>query len=225
MIKAILLDVDNTLIDFNKSAEWSIRKCFEEYNLRFTDEIMPTFHRINDMVWHRLEKGELTKPELHRIRWQTIFNELGIKEDGPTFEQKFMEYVPQAGIPVDGAKKLLEYLSENYIICYASNSSKGQQDIKLTKADMLKYAKHLFISDEIGFAKPAKEFFDACMERLNNISKEEVMLIGDSLTADIAGGVNYGIKTVWFNFKKESIPKDIKADYIVNDLSEIKQIL
>ena len=225
MIKTILLDVDNTLIDFNKSAEWSIRKCFEEYGLEFTDAVLPTFHMINDELWRKIEQGTITKPQLHKIRWQTVFDTLGIEEDGEEFEKKFVEYVPQAGIPVEGAKDLLEYLSSKYLICFASNSSKGQQDIKLTKADMMKYVKHLFISDEIGVAKPAKEFFEACMEKLNGISKEEVILIGDSLTADIAGGVNFGIKTIWFNFKQEKIPENLKADYIVHKLSEIKNIL
>ena len=225
MIKAILLDVDNTLIDFNKSAEWSIRKCFEEYGLEFTDDVLPVFHRINDELWHRIEQGTITKPQLHKIRWQTIFDALGIKENGEEFEKKFVEYVHQAGIPVEGAKDLLEYLASKYIICFASNSSKSQQNIKLKKAHMMKYAEHLFISDDIGFAKPAKEFFEACMEKLKGISKEEVILIGDSLTADIAGGINFGIKTIWFNFKQEEVPENLRADYIVNNLSEIKNIL
>lgn len=225
MIKAVLLDVDNTLIDFNKSAEWSIRKCFAEYGIEFTCNVIPTFHKINDELWHRIEKQTITKPELHKIRWQMIFDELGIKENGAEFEKKFIEYVPMAGIPVEGAKELLEYLSKKYIICFASNSSKNQQLIKLTKADMLKYADHMFISDEIGFAKPAKEYFDVCMERLSPITKDEVILIGDSPTADIAGGVNYGIKTCWFNFLKGSMPEGMKADYMVDSLVEIQHIL
>ena len=225
MIKAVLLDVDNTLIDFNKSAEWSIKKCFKEYSLEFTTEIMRAFHKINDSLWHRIEEGTLTKQELHQIRWQTIFDELGIDENGPEFERKFVEYVPVAGIPVDGAKELLEYLTKKYIICFASNSSKQQQLIKLKKADMLKYADHMFISDEIEYAKPAKEFFQVCMEKLHPVTKDEVVLIGDSLTADIAGGVNFGIKTCWFNFTQTEVLPNIKADYCVNKLSEIKQLL
>ena len=225
MIKAILLDVDNTLIDFNKSAEWSMRKCFEEYNLEMTDDVIPTFHRINDELWRRLEKGTITKPQLHKIRWQTIFNELGIKADGPSFEQKFIEYVPQAGIPVEGAKELLDFLYGKYIICYASNSSKYQQMIKLTKADMLKYADHLFISDEIGVAKPAKEYFEECMARLAPLKKEEVILIGDSLTADIEGGVNFGIKTIWFDYLKKGKAEGVKPDYTVTKLEEISSLL
>lgn len=225
MIKAVLLDVDNTLIDFNKSAEWAIEKCFREYNLEFTPDVMPTFHRINNKLWHRIEMQTLTKSELHQIRFQTIFDELGIKVNGPEFELKFMEYLPMAGIPVEGAKELLEYLSEKYTICFASNSSKGQQLTKLTNADILKYADHMFISDEIGFAKPAKEFFEVCMKTIAPITKDEAVLIGDSLTADIAGGVNFGIKTCWFNFSKTEIPEDLKADFCVNNLSEIKEIL
>ncbi len=225
MIKAILLDVDNTLIDFNKGAEWSMRKCFDEFNLEMTEDVISVFHKINDELWRRLEKGKLTKPELHKIRWQTIFDELGIKADGPVFEQKFIEYVPQAGIPVDGAKELLDFLYGKYIICYASNSSKSQQMIKLTKSDMLKYADHLFISDEIGYAKPAKEYFEECMARLSPIKKEEVILIGDSLTADIEGGLNFGIKTIWFDYLKKGDSGEVKPDYTVKSLDEIKSLL
>lgn len=225
MITNILIDVDNTLLDFNKCAEAAIKTGFLKWNIEYSEKVFPVFLEVNDSLWRKIETGEIDKKTLYQLRWKTIFERLGINADGPAFEQDFRNIFSDSKEPVDGAYELLDYLSENYIVSVASNASYQQQLKRLNNADMMKYFANIFNSEQIGYPKPESKFFDACFEKLGNISKEEVMIIGDSLSADINGGAAYGIKTLWFNYDKASVPHHVKADFIVNSLDEIKNIL
>ena len=225
MIKAILLDVDGTLLDFDKCARWSIDCAAQDLNVSLPLNIMETFHRINDGLWLKIEKKELTRAELRKVRWKLIFEALGLDYDGNAFEDRFFSYLSRSSETCDGAKDIVKYLSEKYMLCIASNAMVNQQVVRLTKAGMYKYVKKMFVSEKIGAPKPDKEFFDGCFKELEGIKKEEVIIIGDSISADIKGGGAYGIKTCWFNPKKNKAPLDVKIDYTVNYLEEIKNIL
>ena len=225
MITTILLDVDNTLLDFNECARATIKEAFKSWGLNYNEKVFPIFKEVNDILWRQIETGEIDKSTLYQLRWKTIFEKLGIAADGPVFEQYFRTLFSESKQPVDGAYEILEYLSGRYNLCVASNASYQQQLKRLNNADMMKYFKHIFNSEQLGAPKPEKAFFDACFERLGNVKKEEVIIIGDSLSADISGGVVYGIKTMWFNYDKMPVTNDIKADYVVNSLEEIKNYL
>lgn len=224
MPEILLIDIDGTLLDFNKCARLSVIQGFRRHGLAYGEHVFETFVRINDGLWLEIEKGTLTRKRLHEIRWNTIFSELGIDFDGVVFEKTFLEFLFDSHEHVDGADEILKYLSGKYTLCAASNGIHLQQINRLTKAGMIGYFKNLFISEEMGTAKPAKEYFDICFERLGNPDKSKVMIIGDSLTADIAGGKNYGIKTLWYNPDGKT-PGGIAPDYTVSALSEIKNIL
>ncbi|MBO5776592.1 MAG: YjjG family noncanonical pyrimidine nucleotidase [Clostridia bacterium] len=224
-IKVLLVDVDNTLIDFNKCARIAMSKGFEEHGLEYKEEYFPTFIKINEGLWKDLEKGIITKAELLRIRWTKVFNAIGVEGDGEAFEHTFLARLRECGEPVDGAHELLKYLDGKYQMYVASNAPYDQQASRLRNAGMLGYFKDLFISERIGHQKPTVEFFEAVFRQLEGVTKEEVVLIGDSLSADITGGERYGIKTIWFNYKKESLPAHLHPTYVVDDLLEIKNIL
>ena len=225
MITTVLIDVDNTLLDFDKCAEEAMERTFEMWGMEFSNEIFPVFRRVNDMLWQKIEKGELEKPGLYKVRWKTIFEILGINRNGPEFENDFRLVFSECKQTVEGAYGLLEYFSKKYTVCAASNASAWQQNKRLKNADMMKYISHIFISEELGAPKPEKKFFDACLERLGNIPKEQVVLIGDSLSADINGGADYGLETKWFNYDKLPVDKGVRADWVVHSLNEIKSIL
>lgn len=225
MITNVLIDVDNTLLDFNKCAEEAIKIGFSKWNIEYNEKVFPVFLEVNDSLWQKIETGEIDKPTLYQLRWKTIFERLGIDADGPVFEQDFRNIFSESKEPVDGAYDILDYLSEKYTVSVASNASYWQQMKRLTNSDMLKYFANIFNSEQIGYPKPEKKFFDACFEKLGNIPKDEVIIIGDSLSADINGGAAYGIKTLWFNYGKIPVPKESKADFIVKSLDEIKNIL
>lgn len=223
MIKYILFDVDNTLLDFAKCSEFALKSAFEKNNIPFLPEAEKTFHKVNEALWERVEKGNLTRFELYDIRFSLIFKELGIVADSESVETDFRSFIKQSCFKIDGAKEILSYLHKKYTLCVASNAMLSQQEYRLKKAGLLKYFTKLFTSAEIGAEKPAEKFFEKCQESLN-CEKGEMLLIGDSLTADIKGAANFGIKSCWYNPNFSDNPYDFSADYTVESLLKIKEL-
>ncbi len=225
MIKCILIDIDNTLLDFHKCSREAMCLAASDFDINFPENYFETFTVINNSLWGRIEKGELDRQGLFKIRWNMIFEAMGIDADGEAFEGLFREYIKKSAIPVDGAEELLKYLSEKYFVCTASNSELAQQEKRLRKAEMLPFIRKIFTSEEIGFAKPSEEFFAYCKNELPQFEKEEIMVIGDSVNADINGAKKFGFQTCWFNFDKKTDAQCESADFIVDDLLQIKNIL
>ena len=231
MLKVIFFDIDNTLLSFSGYVKESMREGFRKFGLPEYEEWMfPIFERINNRLWQKIERGELSFDRLLQIRWNLIFNELGILFDGSVFEAFFRDCLFDSAIPEEGAMELLKFLQGRYLICAASNGPYLQQVNRLKKCGMLPYFSSLFISEELGSSKPSESFFAACFERLNGlgidtVKPEEAMIIGDSLTSDILGGMQYGMKTCFYNPGSSPVPEKIRPDYTVATLLEIKKIL
>ena len=252
MIKVVLIDIDNTLLDFDACVKAALRDGFAHFGLpAYREEMFPIFTRLNNALWHRIETGELTREQLMEIRFDRIFEALGISFDGVTFEDYFRKYLFDSVIQVEGALELLQYLSRKYVVCAASNGPFLQQIHRLELSGMTPYLTHSFISEQVGAEKPGKEFFDVCMEtlrrgtvteegngesaltgearsdkdQLSQLRADEVMMIGDSLTADMAGGIAYGMQTCWYNRDGKGLPEGVEVDHVVRNLSEIKEIL
>lgn len=225
MIRTILIDIDNTLLDFNKCAASSMAGAFQEFGLTYRQEMFPVFLEINDYLWREIEQSQLTREGLHHIRWPWIFDKLGISADGIAFERRFCALLFDSHEPVEGALELLQYLSGKYAVYAASNASTAQQKNRLALAGLLPYIRDLFVSQEIGSPKPSKAFFEACLRRLGDPPKDEILLIGDSLTADMQGGVDFGIRTCWYNHNHASHDIPLPVDYIADHLPEIQTFL
>ncbi len=225
MINTVFIDIDNTLLDFNRCAAYSMAEAYKEKGVVFEEYMFREFKIINDSLWLKIEKGELTKAQLHAVRWNMIFQKLGFDFDGPAFEERFRFFLNQSCVKVDGADSALQYLSGRYTVCVASNGPEGQQVNRLKSAGMLPFINKVFTSEKIGYPKPSKEFFDACFSQLPGVSPEDCVMIGDSLTADIAGGAKYGMKTLWFNFAKEALSGETVPNYTVDSLDDIKNYL
>ena len=223
MIKAGLLDVDNTLLDFNKCACAAMQEAARDFSLPLPENAFADFRRINDGLWQQIEAQTLTTEELYRIRWTLIFREWGVDFDGPTVEARFYHYLTTAAEKVDGADELIAHLKDKYILCIASNAPYLQQVQRMEKSGYLPHLRHLFISEEIGAAKPSPRFFEACLAALAPLQPHEVLMIGDSLTADIAGAKACGIRTCWY--RHGSHKDGSMADYCVADLREICELI
>ena len=225
MIKNLFFDLDDTLISFAKAKPIAIREIFENHGLCFDEKlVMSTFESINNPLWKALERGEITSNELRRTRWQKLMQALSLPQcDAEEFEASFRIALSHTAELEDGAVELLKYLKQKgYKIYIASNSFKSQQQPRLELAGISKYVDGLYCSQDVGYEKPDKRFFEAVLDDLGAKVSESVM-IGDSLTADIAGGKTVNMKTLWYNPSQKE--DTVGADGVVSQLSDIMEIL
>ena len=223
-IKYVLLDVDNTLLDFDAGAREAAKKAFVKWGLDPARYDHAVFTRINDSLWSALERGELERSEIHRTRWTKIFDALGIDADGELFEAAFLSAIPESVVPVEGALDLLVYLSKKYPLYAASNAPHEQQKKRLKAAGMLDFFSDVFTSERLGAAKPSSAFFDGVFRTLPNVDPSHCVMIGDSLSADIVGAARYGLKTVFFDFMR-TMQTSPFADCTVFSLATVQNLL
>ena len=230
-IKAVFIDIDDTLLDFAEYVKHTMKTGFEDFGLiPYEPYMFEVFTQENGKLWRRIEDATLTFARLQEIRWNTIFEKLGITADGPAFEKYFRAALHESAIPVDGAMETLKKLKEKYILCAASNGPYNQQMHRLELAGMVDLFDYIFISEDIGCSKPAKEFFDIAFSRINEsrpdaISPEECLIIGDSMTSDMAGGINCGMKTCFFTKNKEKHFDADKVDTYADRLIDIPDLI
>lgn len=224
MIKYVLIDIDDTIIDFYKSSEDSLRKMFAVKGYPFKEDTMEIYHKVNLPLWKQVTEGKMTVGELRLIRFNEVFKALGIEGDGVEFENMYKEYLAQTSFLMPNAEELLKYLKPKYKVYAASNAHFDQQYNRLKLAGVLELFDGIFTSHEIGFEKPRPEFFVHCLKELGNPDVSEVIMIGDNLMADIDGAKNCKIGGIWYNFRNRQGDEKI-ADYTVKDLSEIIEIL
>ena len=222
-IQFILLDVDDTLLDFGACSAQAARESFARFGLPYSQKAQDVFRAVTAQLWGRLEKGELTRQQIYDTRWVMVFQILGIDADGLAFEACFHALLAQSHIPVPGAQALLADLATRYALYAASNAPQAQQENRLQAAGLQPYLRGIFTSERIGFSKPDSRFFQGCLAQMG-ASKEQVALIGDSQTADVAGGLAYGLRTCWFNRTGQTPLPGLHPDWTVRSLEEIREI-
>ena len=227
MIKVILWDIDGTLLDFKMAEKAAIRKCFEVLELgECTDEMLAKYSVINRKYWNRLEKGEITKPEVLIGRFVEFFASEGIPTDAAeAFNKEYQQRLGETICFCDDSYELLKSLKENYKQYAVTNGTKVAQDKKLNNSGLIHIFDDVFISEVVGVEKPGVGFFEYVWEKIGHYEKEEVLIVGDSLTSDIKGGNNAGILTCWYNPKHEINDTDIHVDYEIDNLQMLTHIL
>lgn len=231
MIKVVFMDIDDTIYDYSAFVKKAIKDGFEKYGLcPYSDELFQVYQDINNHLWQNVEHKKLTVLELNSICWNRFFKEIGIVFDSRLFEDYFCEELYRSAIFEPNALELIQYLSQKYIMCVASNAPYEQQMNRLKVGGIDSYFSHVFISSSIGAKKPDKAFFDYCFQELKksvyeNLMPEEAIIIGDTITSDIIGGKNYGMKTCFYTRGQKCNPNYAEADYIVSDLSYIMKLL
>ena len=231
-IKAVFIDIDNTLLDFNKYVMNVMKEGFERFNIgKYEPYMYDVFENVNNELWDKIERGEIDFLTLRKIRWNLVFERLGYTFDGIAFENYFRECLFNSAIPISGAYDLLEFLKDRYIICIASNGPHLQQKHRIELAEMDKYIDYYFTSERMGVSKPNEEYYIKCFNELNTkrektIKKDEVLVIGDSLSSDIYGAKKFGLKTCLYE-RMTVLNKNLEnvADYTVTDLRDIINIL
>lgn len=227
MIKVILWDIDATLLDFLAAEKAAIRFCFEKYGLgECTDEMLGRYTVINRRYWEMLERGEMSKADILVNRFKEFFVSEGIETD---CEKEFNDsYQIALGNTIcfrDNGYELLKKLQGQYRQFVVTNGTFVAQERKLRKSGIGDLVEEAFISDLIGYEKPAVEFFDYVFEKIGHYGKDEVLIIGDSLTSDMQGGNNACIVCCWYNPSHLENKKNVKIDYEIDDLWKLEEIL
>lgn len=224
MIRHVFLDLDDTIFDFHKAERIAISSTLSELGIEPTDRILTRYSEINKSQWELLERGELDRERVLVRRFELLFRELGV-EDRSLEARRSYEY--KLGIGhyfIDGAEALLDALYGKYRLYLASNGTKAVQDRRIGSSNIAKYFDRIFISQEVGYDKPSREFFDACFSAIPNFSRDEAIIVGDSLTSDIKGGKVARIRTCHFNPRGVAYG-EIIPDYTITALSELPELL
>ena len=234
MIRVVLIDVDNTLLDFDGYVKFAMKTGFKQFGFKAYEEWMyDEFCAINHGFWRAYEKGEVTYEDILNNRWNSVFEKLGIEGDGVAFEKFFKGTLFNNAILINGAMEALQYLSEKYVVCTATNGPLLQQKNRLKISGINEFTTLDFISEEMGEQKPKREFFEIAKQRINDyfakkgekeIQECEMIMIGDSVSSDIDGAKNAGIKTCYFD-KSETGKKCKEADVSISGWKEIKNVL
>lgn len=225
--KVIFWDLDQTLLNFDLAMDHALRAVFAQYGLEMNDEIVARYEAINRSCWLRLESGEFTKEQVTVGRFRTLFEETGIVNVRPEeINEAYQQALGNVFFYMEGAKELVTLLKEKgYRQYVVTNGVNATQESKMKRSGLDKIMDGVFVSEVIGFPKPMKEYFDACFAALFDVSREECILVGDSLTSDMRGAENAGITACWFNPENREKDVDVRTDYEIRHLEELIPIL
>lgn len=227
MYKYLLWDIDGTVLDFLASESYAIRLLFEKFSLgECSDEMLELYSGINTAYWKKLEKNELTKPEILVGRFREFFARVGIDETiAEKFNEEYQHTLGDYVEFVENAKEILLDFKGRYVLAAVTNGTKIAQEKKLKLSGLDKIFDSIFISEDVGYEKPNKEYFDFVFRSLGITDKKEVLIIGDSLTSDIRGGNIAGIDTCWFNPNKKPLMQDINITYEIDNLKDLNKVI
>ena len=227
MIKTVFLDLDDTIFDFHACEKVAISKTLLCFGADPCDEIVARYSEYNKLQWEALERGEITREQVLTRRFELLFDYLGIEVDPWQVQALYERNLSMEHIFMKGAEALLSELRDlgKYRLYAATNGIANVQWPRIRESGIESYFEAFFISEEIGSNKPSKEFFDGCFAQIPNFDISEAIIIGDSLTSDIRGGKNAGLKTCLFNPSKKTNLTDVIPDYEISELSEVVPLL
>ena len=224
MIEFLFLDLDDTILDFHKAERLAIAKTILDFGVEPTEEVLQRYHVINKWHWEQLELGKLTRAQVLENRFQVLFQELGADVDAALCARTYEKNRSIGHYFLPGAEEAVDSLSKKYRLFLASNGTASVQKGRMTSANLYRFFEKVFVSQEIGHNKPSQEYFSACFARIPGFDPARAVMVGDSLSSDIKGGINAGLKTVWVNPRHEDCGS-IKPDHEIEALSQLEGLL
>ncbi len=218
----LLMDADDTLLDFGRAEYAAIKNTLNEFSIEPTEDFIEAYVRINKECWRQLERGELDKISLRHVRFERFCRELGIACDAHAMGEFYLADLATHAFLIDGARELCERLSRSSKIYIITNGIKSVQTGRMACSGLLPYIEKCFISEDIGYEKPDLRFFELATAQIPDFDKSRALVIGDSPTSDIAGGINFGVDTCHY------APRGISscgATYAVQNYEELERII
>lgn len=225
MYEFLFLDLDDTILDFQKAESIAIAKALKNAGVEPTEENKALYSRINKAHWEMLERGEIDRDQVKVYRFARLFEALGVEADAKTTALDYERLLGIGHYFLPGAEEAVASLSKKYRLFLASNGTASVQKGRMTSADLYRFFEKVFVSEEIGANKPSIEYFERCFGQIPGFDRSRAMIVGDSLTSDILGGNNAGIATCWVNPRGLPRREGIRVDYEIKALSELEALL
>lgn len=225
MLRAILLDLDDTLLDFHRAEADALRETLLQLGIEPNNDVIVRYSAINAKLWTMLEEKKVTREQVLLDRFRILFSTFGIEREPTLAKELYAKQLALGHSFLPGAKELLETLFPFYQLYIVSNGTAAIQDRRIADAGIARYFDGIFISQRIGYDKPHPEFFDYCFRHIPDFSHDSTIILGDSLTSDIRGGNLAGIHTCWLNPHGKPGRADIVPQYEISNLSEFPALL
>ncbi len=222
----IIFDADDTLFDFRKSERDAFKNAMVEFNIEYDENYhLKIYSDINTAIWKEFEDGLITQKELKVERFKRLSDKLNIDFDEVKFAKSYMKHLSFASFLYDNSMDLIESLHKNYRLSIITNGLTEVQDNRIRKSAIAKYFENIVISEEVQVSKPDPKIFELTLNNMKYTDKSKILMVGDSLTSDIQGGINFGIDTCWFNPDKITNKTGMKPNYEISNLMDLKDIL
>lgn len=225
MVEFLFLDMDNTILDFDMAERIALPKTLAAFGISASDDLVARYHAINKTCWEMLERGEIVRAEIGTRRFGELFAQEGVEGDAEACNELYLKNLAIGHYFLPGAEEAVHRLSKKYRLYIASNGTASVQAGRMTSANLYPYFEKVFVSQEVGANKPAKEFFDRSFAQIPDFDPQKAMIVGDSLTSDILGGINAGIATCWVNPEHKPVNPDIQPDYEIENLAQLEELL
>ncbi|MDU1031748.1 YjjG family noncanonical pyrimidine nucleotidase [Clostridium sp.] len=224
--QVLLFDADETLFDFKMAEKQAFLSALEEYKLDVDkEESLKLYSQINKHIWEEFERGEITADRLRVERFERFSKKIKIDFDAVSFSKAYAKFLGEGAYLFDDSVEVIDYLSKKYKLALVTNGLKDVQKSRISKTPLKDYFQELIISDEIKISKPDPRIFDYALDKLDHMDKSKVLMIGDSLTSDMQGGINAGIDTCWYNPNHLENKSGLNLTYEIHSLNELKEIL
>ncbi len=220
----VLFDADGTLLDFKRSESEAVRNTMSSFGIVPNDVLVNKYSEINDGLWKALERGEIEKSVLLYHRFELFCEHFGYNCDAKEMAKSYMENLSKMSYLIEGAEELCEKLYGKVKMYIVTNGVEYIQKGRFSKCPITKYFDDIFISGVIGFEKPDINYFIK-VEELIGFDKGKTLIVGDSLSSDIKGGLNYGIDTCWYNPSCKPTPQGMNITYVANDFHSIYEFI
>ena len=221
----VLIDLDGTLLDFKQGEMNAVKETiFHFTGLNLNDEQINKFSEINEYYFNQYKNNKMNRDQFHYMRFKDFYSYLGIEKDILESDKYYINSLKYQSNVYDDVFEFLDYLNGKYRLFIASNGMTDVQIKRLEIAKINKYFERIYVSEKIEYNKPDIEFFNYIFDDLNDYERNNYVIIGDRLDSDILGGINVNIKTIYINRDNIS-SNDIKPNYVIRSLKEIKNIL
>lgn len=228
MYDHLLFDADGTLFDFEKAESWALAHVCEEYGITMSVEIANSYSQVNNHIWEEFELGLITMEQLKVERFRRFFSLQGIRSDARRVSERYIYHLGTSDHLFPQTIPLLTSLTkEGYPLSLITNGIASVQRGRLQASNTAQYFSIIAISEELGIQKPHVEFFNrTCAKiRAQSLPCSRPLIIGDSPTSDITGGMAAHIDTCWYNPRKMVLPEGIVPTYEIDQLLDILPLL